>query len=108
MRFLLRIFRRLFCRRFSHPTELLTFLQRSFRIFSDFQNWAESQGRVAVTNSWIETDGWCMPAEEIYPDTDLNFRRSVNQIVAEIGTEEAAKIQMKAMDEAKRKRGWGR
>ena len=46
-----------------------------------------------------------MPAEEICPDADINFKRSVNRIVVQVGTEEVAKAQKRAMDEAKRNSG---
>ena len=64
---------------------------------------------MAVTNLWIETEGRCMPAEQIcHPDADINYKRSVNRIIAEIGTEEVAKAQKKATDDAKKRRSWGR
>ena len=50
-----------------------------------------------------------MPSDEIcHPDADINYKRSVNRIIAEIGQEELAKAHKKAMDDAKRKRSWGR
>ena len=45
-----------------------------------------------------------MPAEELCPDADINFKRSVNRIVAQVGMEEIAKVQKKQLDEAKRKK----
>lgn len=58
-----------------------------------------------MANLYKETDGRTMPAEEICPDADINFKRSVNRIVVQVGTEKVAKAQKRAMDEAKRNSG---
>ena len=50
-----------------------------------------------------------MPADEIcHPDDDINYKRSVNRIVSQIGMAEVAKSQKRAMEAAKQKRSWGR
>lgn len=48
-----------------------------------------------------------MPAEEIFPDADINFKRSVNRIINQVGFEEQAKAIEESKQESKRKTGWG-
>ena len=56
-----------------------------------FARWAET-GRIRIANLWVMlTEAGKLPNERICPDTDLNFRFSIDEICAQVVAEERAK-----------------
>ena len=44
-----------------------------------------------MLNLWRMTEGRAMPSDRLFPDFDINFRMSVDEIVAQIASEEIIK-----------------
>ena len=44
-----------------------------------------------MLNLWRQTEGRAMPSDRLFPDFDINFRMSVDEIVARIASEEIIK-----------------
>ena len=44
-----------------------------------------------MLNLWRQTEGRAMPSDRLFPDADINFRMSVDEIVARVASEEIIK-----------------
>ena len=44
-----------------------------------------------MLNLWRMTESRCMPSDRLFPDADMNFKMSVDEIVARVASEEIVK-----------------
>ena len=59
----------------------------------DFKDFSETEiGKEArMLNLWRMTEGRAMVSDRLFPDFDINFRMSVDEIVSRIASEEIIK-----------------